>query len=99
MVNVITELSRYAMTLFLALYTLLGFQLVRRQEEEKRAALRQQDFLLFFLLLMGNLILYLNTGNEKVICFCGVQLLMLSLWAFNEWRCIVNDVQTYSKYL
>lgn len=76
MVNVITELSRYAMTLFLALYTLLGFQLVRKQEEEKRAALWQQDFLLFFLLLMGNLILYLNTGNEKVIRFCGVQLLL-----------------------
>ena len=67
MANVITELSRYAMTFFLALYTLLGFQLVRKQEEEKRAALWQQNFLLFFLLLMGNLILYLNTGNEKVI--------------------------------
>ena len=76
MVNVITELSRYAMTFFLALYTLLGFWLVRKQEEEKRAALWQQNFLLFFLLLMGNMILYLNTGNEKVICFCGVQLLL-----------------------
>lgn len=76
MVNVITELSRYAMTLFLAFYTLLGFQLVRKQEEEKRTALWQQGFLLFCLLLMGNLILYLNTGNEKVMYFCGAQAIL-----------------------
>ena len=32
MVNVITELSRYAMILMLALYTLQGFRLVNLQD-------------------------------------------------------------------
>ena len=31
MVNLITELSKYVMTLLLALYTLLGFWLVRKK--------------------------------------------------------------------
>ncbi len=76
MVNVITELSKYAMVLFLALYTSVGFSLVRKPEEEKRAALWQQNFLLFGMLLTGNLILYLNTGNEKIVGFCGVQVIL-----------------------
>lgn len=80
MVNVITELSKYAMILFLALYTLIGFQLVRRSEEEKRAALWQQNFLLFSMHLMGNLVLYLNTENEKVLYFYGVQLVLFLIF-------------------
>lgn len=47
MVNVITELSRYAMILMLALYTLQGFRLVNLQDEEKEAALWQQNILFF----------------------------------------------------
>lgn len=76
MVNVVTGLSRYAMALLMAFYTLSGFQMVRKQEEEKRAALWQQAFLLFALLLMGDLILYLNTGNVKVLYFCGAQVIL-----------------------
>lgn len=76
MVNVITELSKYAMILFLALYTLVGFQLVRKPEDEKRAALWQQNFLFFSMHFMGNLILYLNTENEKIIYFYGAQLIL-----------------------
>lgn len=76
MVNVITELSKYAMILFLALYTLTGFQLVRKPEEERRAALWQQNFLFFSMHLMGNLILYLNTENEKIVYFYGAQLVL-----------------------
>lgn len=73
MVNIITELAKYVMILCLAVYTLLGFQLVRREEEGKRAALWVQDFLLFIMHLTGNGILYLSTGNEKVLYFYGMQ--------------------------
>lgn len=76
MVNVITELSKYVMVLFLALYTLVGFQLVRKPEEEKKSALWQQNILFFFMHLLGNLILYLNTENEKIIYFYGAQLIL-----------------------
>lgn len=64
------------MALLMAFYTLSGFQMVRKQEAEKRAALWQQAFLLFALLLMGDLILYLNTGNVKVLYFCGAQVIL-----------------------
>ncbi len=80
MVNVITELSKYAIVLFLALYALTGFQLVRKPGEEKRAALWQQDFLLFGMHLMANLILYLNTGTEQIAYFCGAQMVFFAVF-------------------
>lgn len=43
MVTIITELSKYAMILSLAIYTVLGFRLVRRNEAGKKAALWQQN--------------------------------------------------------
>ena len=45
MVNIITDLAKYVMIILLAVFTLLGFRLVRGPEEEKRAALWVQDFL------------------------------------------------------
>ena len=47
MVTIITELSKYAMILSLAIYTVLGFRLVRRDEAGKKAALWQQNVLMF----------------------------------------------------
>lgn len=76
MVNVITELSRYIMILMLALYTLQGFRLVNLEEEEREAALWQQNILFFALHLLENGILYLNTQNEKVLYFYGVQVVV-----------------------
>lgn len=73
MVNLITELSKYAFILFLALYTMLGFVLVQRPEGGKRAALWQQDILFFSMHFLGNLVLYLNTDNEKILYFYAVQ--------------------------
>ncbi len=85
MVNMITELSKYAIVLFLALYTLIGFHMVRKQEEEKRAALWQQNFLLFAMYLTGNLILYLNTWNDKILYFCAAQtVLFVSFLVFQH---------------
>lgn len=80
MVNVITELSKYVMALLLALYTLYGFWLVRKSDEEKSAALWQQNLFLIWLHLLGSLILYLNTQNEKVLYFCGVQILFFAVF-------------------
>ncbi|MDO4261666.1 MAG: FtsW/RodA/SpoVE family cell cycle protein [Eubacteriales bacterium] len=73
MVNLITELSKYAMVLFLALDTLLGFRLVRQGEQQKNAAFWQQNVLLFSMHFMGNLVLYLSTQNEKLLWFYGAQ--------------------------
>lgn len=75
MVNIITELSKYAMVLCLALYTLLGFRLVRKPEEGKRASLWQQNILFFSMHFLGNLVLYLSTENERILYFYGAQAL------------------------
>lgn len=75
MVNIITELSKYAMVLFMALYTLLGFRLVTKPEDEKKASLWQQNVLFFSMHLLGNMILYLSTGNKKILYFYAAQLL------------------------
>ena len=76
MVNIITELSKYAMVLFVAFYTLLGFLLVRKPEEEKRASLWTQNFLLFSMHAFGNMILFLNIRNEKIVYFYAVQFVL-----------------------
>ena len=67
MVTIITELSKYAMILSLAIYTVLGFRLVRRDEAGKKAALWQQNVLMFGMQFLGNLTLYLSTENEKIL--------------------------------
>ena len=74
MVTIITELSKYAMILSLAIYTVLGFRLVRRNEAGKKAALWQQNVLMFGMQFLGNLTLYLSTENEKILLFYITQL-------------------------
>ena len=74
MVTIITELSKYAMILSLAIYTVLGFRLVRRDEAGKKAALWQQNVLMFGMQFLGNLTLYLSTENEKILLFYIAQL-------------------------
>ena len=75
MVNIITDLAKYVMIILLAVFTLLGFRLVRGPEEKKRAALWVQDFLLFALHFTGNAVLFLNTENKELLYFYGMQLL------------------------
>lgn len=74
MVTIITELSKYAMILSLAIYTVLGFRLVRRDDAGKKAALWQQNVLMFGMQFLGNLTLYLSTENEKILLFYIAQL-------------------------
>lgn len=65
MVNVVTGLTKYALILFLAIYTLLGFRMAGKSEEEKEAALWQQNILFFGMHFLGNLVLYLNHEGRK----------------------------------
>ena len=76
MVNIITELSKYVMILFLALYTLFGFLLVRKSEEEKKVSLWMQNLLLFSMHAFGNFILFVNMRNGKIVYFYGVQVIL-----------------------
>lgn len=80
MVNVVTGLTKYALILFLAIYTLLGFRMAGKSEEEKEAALWQQNILFFGMHFLGNLVLYLNTKGESLITFYAVQLGLFSLF-------------------
>ena len=80
MVNVVTGLTKYALILFLAIYTLLGFRMAGKSEEEKEAALWQQNILFFGMHFLGNLVLYLNTKGESLITFYVVQLGLFSLF-------------------
>lgn len=85
MVTIITELSKYAMILSLAIYTVLGFRLVRRDEAGKKAALWQQNVLMFGMQFLGNLTLYLSTENEKILLFYTAQLgAFISVPCFTE---------------
>ena len=56
MVTIITELSKYAMILSLAIYTVLGFRLVAKGlRQGKRRHCWQQNVLMFGMQFLGNL--------------------------------------------
>ena len=54
MVNVVTGLSRYAMALLMAFYTLSGFQMVQKQEEEKMRDSKVVEKFTIFASKLGN---------------------------------------------
>ena len=71
---IITELSKYAMILSLAIYTVLGFVWYEGTRQGKGAALWQQNVLMFGMQFLGNLTLYLSTENEKILSVFIAQL-------------------------
>ena len=74
----ITELSKYFITLFMALYTLECFLVFRFQEEEKRSGIYiRQNLLMFLVHFSCCLVICFETGNIEYLFFYVLQQILL----------------------
>ncbi len=78
MVYLITDLSKYAFILLLALYTFLSYSvLTKRNQEEVRHGFRLQILILFLFHILAFAVLYLQTEEWKLVIFFALQFFLL----------------------
>lgn len=78
MKNVIVEISRFIIIFVMTVYTLYGFTAFQKKNPKKQKHFyRVQCFLLYTNHFICNLVLYLNTGNVKILTFYLAQMAFL----------------------
>lgn len=76
--NMIAELSKYFMIVFLAFYTLHCFVVFRyANEEERNGFYIGQNIFMFLIHFLGYLVLCFRTGDTSLIVFYAIQQIML----------------------
>lgn len=73
MVNLIVDVSKYLMILLIACYTYLNFRFFGVKEEKKLRICKRQNKVMFFIHFLAYMILYLNTGQIKILIFYVAQ--------------------------
>lgn len=71
---VLTELSRYIIVLLMALYTYFGFRAYGAKKKKQRRLVRKQTRMTYIFHFFGYMIIYLNTGDWKVLEIYGMEL-------------------------
>ena len=78
MVLLITDLSKYAFIILIALYTSLSYSVLRkRDQEEVRHGFRLQILNLFLIHALAFVVLYMQTGEIKLAVFYAFQFFLL----------------------
>lgn len=81
MVNIICEISKYLVLLFMVLYTVKCFSVLSsKDEEKKRKNLNKQIGYVFMIHFLCYLILYLRLGELKIIFFYVAQIFVAILY-------------------
>ncbi len=99
MTEIIIEVSRYLMILLLGCYTYFNFRFFSFSDlDRKRTMCARQIQAMFMIHLLAYLIIYLKTGDEKVLAFYGAQVLFFLLYIYlsrlfyrNVSRLLVNN--------
>ncbi|ADL04812.1 FtsW/RodA/SpoVE family cell cycle protein [Lacrimispora saccharolytica] len=100
MINLIIDVSRYLMILLIALYTYFNFRFFSLPDEiKKRKICGRQNFVMFLIHLLAYLIIWLETGDEKMLVFYAAQvvfffsyLILYRLIYRNVSRLLVNNM-------
>ena len=75
MINIICEVSKYLVLLFMVLYTVKCFSVLSsKNEEQKRKKLNKQIGYVFVIHFLCYLILYLRLGQLKILIFYVAQI-------------------------
>ena len=83
MVNIIVELSKYVMTICIAVYAYQCFSVFGYKKEYKRKKVfRRQNKLMFFIHFTAYLVMYLKTKDQNIITLYLAQVLMFLLIIF-----------------
>ena len=80
MVNIIVELSKYLIILFMIAYTYQCFAVFGHHDSrKKRRILRTQNVLMFEIHLVAFLVMYLQTQEKRVLYLYVIQVLVLTV--------------------
>ena len=81
MINIICEVSKYLVLLFMVLYTVKCFSVLSsKNEEQKRKKLNKQIGYVFVIHFLCYLILYLRLGQLKILIFYVAQIFVAILY-------------------
>ncbi len=100
MVNLIVDISKYLMILLMALYTYYNFRFFAFKDEKKKKRIcRRQNHAMLLIHLLAYVIIWLKTGDERVIAFYMAQLMFFLCYIFvyrlfykNVSRLLVNNM-------
>lgn len=77
MVNIIVEISKYLMIVFIAVYTYLCFSIFGYTDpDKKKNMLRKQNTLMFTIQLVAFVVMYLQTEDIKMLAFYLMQVVL-----------------------
>lgn len=81
MVSLFTSISRFTIIFWLAVFTYDSFAALRLSGSKKKEnfRFRRQTAYLFLILLNGNLVLYLNTREPKIIVITMIEMIFFSM--------------------
>ena len=78
MVNIIVELSKYLMIIFITMYTYLCFNIFGYYDpDKKKQMLRRQNVLMFTIHMIAFVVMYLETEDIKMFAFYLMQAVLL----------------------
>ena len=81
MVNVIIEVSKYLLILFMALYTYWNFSYFRFHDSwEQNRICGKQNAVMFLLHLLAYVVLYLKSADERVVLFYFAQVVFFAVY-------------------
>ena len=75
--GMIVHMSKYVAVLMAAMYTYWNFRCFAVNEEKRRKLLKKQNQLMFLNHILSFAVMFLKTGDEKLLWFCGVQAVFL----------------------
>lgn len=78
MVNIIVEVSKYLIILLMAIYTFSCFSIFTKEyEEDEKSVLIRQNVVMFLMQFLSYMVLYLKTGEKKMLFFYASQVVLL----------------------
>ena len=78
MINIIVEVSKYLIILLMAIYTFSCFSIFTKEyEEDEKSVILRQNIVMFLMQFLAYMVLYLKTGEKKLVFFYASQVVLL----------------------
>ena len=70
MINIIVELAKYFIIIFMSVYTVSCFSIfVQKEEKDEKRVLLRQNVLMFVIHFIAYAVIFLKTGDQRVLYF------------------------------
>ena len=82
MANMIADISKYLMILLIAMYTFWNFRYFGVREERRPVLAGRQNRIMYLLHFLAYAVMFLKTGEEKLLVFYGAQAVFFLCYLF-----------------